>query len=68
MIPKLNPASGIEHGIYSAHKCQNEIYRSENLPLFRGFPLFSLKIAETKSVRFEPIYEILFTSLNILYV
>ena len=31
------------------------IFRAENLPLFRGSLLFSIKIAETKSVRFETI-------------
>ena len=39
IIPKLNPASGTEHGLYSDHKCHYEIYRAGNLPLFRGFPL-----------------------------
>ena len=29
--------------------------RDENLPLFRGFPLFFLKIVETKSFCFEPM-------------
>ena len=35
--------------------CRDDFYRDENFPLFRGFPLFSLKFAEIKMIRLAPI-------------
>ena len=42
---------------YLPVQCDDVVPRDENFPIFRGFPLFSLKFAEIKMIRFAPIYQ-----------
>ena len=47
--------------IFTYFPCINTVH-SENIPLFRGFPL-SAKIVETKGSCFEPIYERMYVKI-----